>query len=132
MLHAARLLVVIKKKTDTSDFPGARAFSPLADICRLVSVGIVYPSKPCSTSFFMGIKEKAIVVGFASVVLAVVSTVHTAPFAWVQRLRFCDNRPESGAISSTEAAGSSVNQRKAGSVWKNLDKKLKEKKQLKD
>ena len=46
--------------------------------------------------------------------------------------QICDNRPESGAISSTEAAGSSVSQRKAGSVWKNLDKKLKEKKQLKD
>ena len=78
----------------------------------------------------MGIKEKAIVVGFASVVLAVVSTVHTAPLGPAAQIR--DNRPESGAISSTEAAGSSVSQRKAGSVWKNLDKKLKEKKQLKD
>ena len=80
----------------------------------------------------MGIKEKAIVVGFASVVLAVVSTVHTAPFGVGPAAQIRDNRPESGAISSTEAAGSSVSQRKAGSVWKNLDKKLKEKKQVKD
>jgi hypothetical protein len=76
----------------------------------------------------MGIKEKALVVGFASVIFAVASTIHTAPFGVGPAAQIRDNRPESGAISSTDASGSSLGNKKAGSVWKNLDKKIKDKK----
>ena len=75
----------------------------------------------------MGIKEKAIVVGYASIILAVASTIHTAPFGVGPAAQIRDNRPESGAVNSADASGSSGS-KKAGSVWKNLDKKIKENK----
>ena len=65
----------------------------------------------------MGLKERALVVGFTGIVCLVVSTVHTAPFGVGPARDIPKNRPGSN-LQEEEKKNTSP-----GSVWKNIEKR---------
>ena len=65
----------------------------------------------------MGLKEKALVVGFTGIVCLVVSTVHTAPFGVGPARDIPKNRP--GVVTEEDKKKTSS----PGSVWKNIEKR---------
>ncbi len=66
----------------------------------------------------MGLKEKALVVGFTGIVCLVVSTVHTAPFGVGPARDIPKNRPGSKPEEEKQKPSSSP-----GSVWKNIERR---------